>query len=423
MKQLKMKAFKNKILAQVGLGFFFRLTSAAALLIATPRIIEGVGMKGYGLWSLYISILTWVLMLDFGASNQLRNASRKLIDEQQTGTELNSLILGCLAVSAGCATIITLPFGGLLDVGQRGLLLFYISILIVVITNCCKSVIYSFNSAHFVFFITATPNYVLLAFSLYPGKSYSLLAYFTAYLAGLALSLGLAVIFLKNKKISLKKTSNIISTLNKYSIFTKGIGFFLLQITSLLLVASDRVIILQLFGAVEAGKYDLTYKLSNVLLMLFSVINTVLWSQFTTQWNNKKTSETAKTFSNIDRASFLILILTIPLCISTNYIIASWISPEFTFDFTYIIGYGLYIIGFFIISSYSAFLNGVGLLRTQLKVQLSASLVKFAIVLFAFSFFSNILTPSFIVLLGGLIMCCVAYFFRRASHLASSQNN
>ena len=275
MKSLKMNVLKNKILTQVGLGFFFRLTSAAALLIATPRIIEGIGMSGYGVWSLYISILTWVLMLDFGASNQLRNASRQLIDDKQTGTELNSLIFGCLAVSAGCATIITLPFGGMLDVGNKGLLIFYISILIVVVTNCCKSVMYSFNSAHYVFFITAIPNYVLLIFSIYPGQNFSLLEYFSAYLAGLILSLGLATIFLRKKKISLRKTSNIISTLNKYSIFTKGIGFFLLQIASLTLVASDRVIILQLFGSVEAGKYDLTYRLSNVLLMLFSVINTV----------------------------------------------------------------------------------------------------------------------------------------------------
>ena len=417
-----MKVLKNKILTQVGLGFFFRLTSAAALFIATPRIIEGIGMSGYGIWSLYISILTWVLMLDFGASNQLRNASRQLIDEKKTGTELNSLILGCLAVSAGCATIITLPFGGMLDVGHKGLLLFYISILIVVITNCCKSVMYSFNSAHYVFFITAIPNYVLLIFSLYPEHNISLLGCFTAYLSGLTLSLGLATIFLSKRNISLRKTSNVASTLNKYSIFTKGIGFFLLQIASLILVASDRVIILQLFGAVEAGKYDLTYRLSNILLMLFSVINTVLWSQFTTQWNNKKTSETTKTFLNIDRATALVFALTVPLCTFTNYIVAAWISPDFTFDLTYILGYGLYIIGFFVISSYSAFLNGTGLLRTQLKVQLTASSVKFIAILAAFYFFNSILTPSSIVLFGGLIMCSVAYFFRRASHLASSQN-
>lgn len=418
-----MKVFKSKILTQVGLGFFFRLTSAAALLIATPRIIEGVGMKGYGLWSLYISILTWVLMLDFGASNQLRNASRKLIDENKTGTELNTLLLGCLVVSAGCATIITLPFGGILEVGSEGLLLFYLSILVVVITNCCKSIIYSFNSAHFVFFITAIPNYVLLGFTLYPDTHFTLHQYFIAYLAGLALSLTLASIFLKTRDVSLTKTSDTIKTLNKYDIFTKGIGFFLLQIASLILVASDRVLILQLFGAVEAGKYDLTYRLSNILLMLFSVINTVLWSHFTTQWNNKKTNETTKTFFNIDRATILVALLTIPLCAFTNYIVSLWISPDIKFDLTYLIGYGLYIVGYFTISSYSAFLNGSGLLKTQLKVQIFASISKFSIVLIIFYTLNSVLTPSLIVLLGGVTMCCVAYFFRRASYLASSQNN
>lgn len=400
---------------QIKAGFIYRILSAFALFAATPYLVKALGLATYGKWSLYASAFAWILMLDFGASNQLRNVSRAIIDNKGDIKELSSLLTGGVIISVVCASVALLPVLLYLDEKISTIFLILLISLCAVTVNCYKALLNSYENTHLVILLTGFPNFFILGTVLLLPKQVSFATCMISFGLGIAASWFIAAIILRKKKIILSKDKGIYKKLKDYHILSKGISFFILQIISLALLASDRLFIYNIFGATEAGKYDVIFKLFSILMMFSSVLNNVLWTQFSKHTNTKNGSVINNIFKKLDASSGFFLVIVMILCLFANKIILLWVGDSYKFSSTYLFGYGAYILGFYLISTYAAYLNGAGLLTSQITAQLIAVAVKSAVIFLIIAMLPGKLSPEIIVLTSGFIMLTLAVMFRRFS--------
>jgi O-antigen/teichoic acid export membrane protein len=372
------KAKKNIILLFI-LNFF----NFVAIMALVPVSISYLGEVEYGIWLTLHSILMWLVNLDFGLGNGLRN---KLAE----AFALSDIKLARSYVSTAYAIF------------SAGLFLVVILYIIIhplinwtVLLNAPEEYFYSLNKLVLIVFILFCLHFLLRLLSsiinadqrpavngaislsingltllsviglsqIYDRSllAYGILAGFVPVLVLLVFSI---IMFAKMFKaisprikfVDLKYSSDLIKL---------GMQFFIIQIAALIIFTTGNIIITQLFGPAHVTVYNVAYKYFYLAPMVFNVIIAPFWSAFTEAYVKQeydwiKSMMKKLTFIWAGLSFFVILMI-----VFSDLAYRLWVGEDIEVPFLLSLLAGLFVITVNWNNMFVYFLNGVGKVRLQ----------------------------------------------------------
>ena len=374
----------------VALNYLFKIIGMFFSFISVRLTITYLGNETYGLWVTILSVIAWMGAGDLGIGNGLRNQLAKAYGEGNAEKE---------------KTLIVTSFFSL---GKVAICLYF---LIIFLTEMLIRM-------HFITMEVRLPMYVsgfFFCVNLYLGLSTSIVLarqkswYVTACNTFNLLIMILVVISLQT--FGIKPDLNIFAALHgfcsllpnivlifilndrglmsrKYfkkenyrkelesEIKSVGLGFFCLQICSIILYSTDNLIIYNLFDAESVTKYSVITKIYDTGQNLFSVLLISLWSAVTFQYAQKNMSwiknETKRLLILWSIYSMGVIIVSVML----NGIVSLWLGKGvYHYDSIIVILFCAYGITISNSAIFANLLNGFGRIKPQMILAIISAII------------------------------------------------
>lgn len=389
------KARKNILIS-----FFIKGISIVIGFIFVPLLINYLGTVEYGIWITLTSIISWISYFDIGLGNGLRNKFAESLAKQEHG-------MARIYVSTTYAAL-TLIFS-----------VFFLIFLMVsplidwsVVLNAPKDMATELD-----ILIKLTVGFFLIRFILKLlsviivadqrpavsntfeplGNAFSLigillLMHFTKpSLVNLGLVLGaapvvvlvLVTIYFFNREYRIYKPS--IKHINfHYFKDLAGLGFqfFIIQVTIVIILSTNNIIITQIVGPEAVTSYNVAYRYFGLISMGFVIIANTYWSAFTEAyikddilWIRKITRTLINIFIGIVAALFLMLIFA-------NDFYRLWVGDKVHVPFMLSVYSCIFVLISVWVSIFTYFINGTGKIKVQLYTTVISATISIPLSIF-----------------------------------------
>lgn len=377
---------------------FVRGISITAGLVSIPLTGKYLGAERFGLWLMLSTFLGWVSMADFGLANSLKNAlatadgkeereKAKIAVSSVFWLTVNiSLILGILFY----ISYPFIPWARIFNItsdvakSEAGLAVIVVAILFLsrLIVSIPSNIYhayqegYLYNSWEVISRILSIIGLIIAI--IYKASLPVLVAvgFGTSLLGSL-----LSAIHLFVWRRPWLKPSLVYFRWNEASSLLKiGFNFWLAQISAILLLQTDLILVAQFFGAVEVAKYGVTLKLFGLINLVQMSFLSPLWTAYTEAIARQDYQWVIKTFKYsiwigtiwlIPASGFLVIFGEKMIKILVNQDIIPGIGLLWAMFLTTIIT------GF--TQSLAIFLNGLGEVRIQAMLGLPSGILNLII--------------------------------------------
>jgi O-antigen/teichoic acid export membrane protein len=165
-------------------------------------------------------------------------------------------------------------------------------------------------------------------------------------------------------------------------IFKNSLNFFILQISMIIMMSTDYIIISQLYGPEKVTTYHIAGKYYSLLLVFFIMITTPMWSSYTDAFLKKDFTWIKKVIKSQEIIFCLMIFICIIMFLVSDFIFSIWVGDLIFISTLLSISW----ITFVIIRSYnmiySNFLNGINLLKVQVIVAIFISFLNVPLSIF-----------------------------------------
>lgn len=201
----------------------------------------------------------------------------------------------------------------------------------------------------------------------------------------------------------------------KYSkvLLNLGVKFFIIQIAALLLYQTNNIIIAQLFGPSEVTPYNIAFKYFSLITLGFSIIVSPYWSAYTEAYILKDFTWIKRTIKQIIIIWCVFVIIGLVLLFSSGLFYKIWVGDKVVIPFFMSLIVLLYSLINAWNSIFSTFLNGVGKLKLQLIVGISAAILNVPLAISLGKIFGIIGVLSSNVILGAIAMFIYPIQFKK----------
>lgn len=379
----------------IAASFVIKGISIAIGLVLIPLTINYLEPTKYGIWITLSSIIGWFGFFDIGLGHGLRNQFAEALakGEHELARIYVSTTYAILSMIIGGILLLFfiinpfLDWNKILNSGQNVLLQKQLSILALVV--------FTFFSLGFVFklittILTADQRPAKASFFDLLGKIITLILIFilTKTTTGSLLYLGivmssvpvlillLASLWFFNGKYKIYRPSfKLVDFSKAKNLLNLGIKFFIIQIAAVLLYSTNNIIISQLFGPEQVTPYNVAFQYFSVITMGFSIIVTPFWSAFTEAWAKKE----ILWIKNVMRKLFILwtilFMIGIVMLLCSKWIFDVWIGNRVTVPYTM----SALVVAYVLLNSwngiFSQFLNGLGKVKLQMYLGITAALI------------------------------------------------
>ena len=376
-------------------SFVVKGISIAISLWLVPLTIDYVDPNQYGIWITVSSVILWFNFFDLGLGNGLRNRLAEAIAQNDTekAKKLISTAYASLIVIAGILAaafflinpyirwdqLLGLPAKYQHELSQLiGILLIMFCIQFVL--QLVNTINYAFQksmlaSASFLLGSIFSLIFILILKETTPGSLFWLgIAFFTGNL--LSLLLFTLHFFLVRRK-DLLPGLKYVSFSSSKSILNLGSKFFVIQIAAIVQYESTNVLISRWFSSENpqaVTEYNIAYKLFYIIMMVFAIIMTPIWSAMTdaqAKGDYKWIQSTERKLLRIWLFFALIALILLALSPTIYHIWVKKVKVPFIIS----IGVMFYIIAMSFGSIYVNILNGMGRLKTQFYLSIITMIV------------------------------------------------
>jgi O-antigen/teichoic acid export membrane protein len=164
-------------------------------------------------------------------------------------------------------------------------------------------------------------------------------------------------------------------------LFNLGVKFFIIQIAAILLYQTNAMIIAQLFGPAMVTPYNVAFKYFGVLMMGFMIIVSPFWGAFIEAWTKQDIAWIQNIIKRLMKLWLVIVAIGLIMLVFSGFIFHAWIGKTFAVP----ILISVLTLSWVLINAwngiFSNFLNGVGKLRIQLYLGISAALINIPLAL------------------------------------------
>lgn len=389
------KARKNIIIS-----FFIKGISIIIGFIFVPLLINYLGTAEYGIWITLSSIIAWIGYFDIGLGNGLRNRFAESLAKGE-------YLLAKIYVSTTYIGL-TLIFGIFF-------VAFYFASPLVdwsIVLNAPPTL-----SHELLILIQVTVGFFLLRFILKLisviiiadqrpaisntfeplGNSISLigvllLMHYTApSLINLGIVLGLAPVivmvfasiyfFNRDYKPYRPSFSHV-----KFHYFKDlaglGFQFFIIQITVVVIMSTNNIIISQIVGPESVTSYNIAYRYFGLISMGFAIISNTFWSAYTEAYIKKDINWIKKNTRFLIHIWLGITGTLIIMLIFSNQFYHFWVGDKVQVPFYLSLYSALFVIISVWVNIYTYFINGTGKIKLQLYTTVIAAIISIPLSIF-----------------------------------------
>ena len=154
-----------------------------------------------------------------------------------------------------------------------------------------------------------------------------------------------------------------------------GINFFIIQVSLIIIMSTDNLIITYFIDPESTTIYSLVYKIFQPFLIITSLIFTPLWTLFTDAYNDKDIVWIKRTFFNLNMLFLVLIGVLILVYFNFNWLIRFWVNKEFIIPDMLL----LFMVAFILIRVYGdiymTFLNGIGKIKLQMWLYLFGAII------------------------------------------------
>jgi O-antigen/teichoic acid export membrane protein len=193
-----------------------------------------------------------------------------------------------------------------------------------------------------------------------------------------------------------------------------GVRFFVIQITVVIIMMTNNLIITRVVGPEAVASYHIAYRYFGIILMLFVIITNTYWSAFTEAYVKKDFAWIRKINSNLVKGWLGILFLLALMLVFADTFYKLWIGKDVEIPFLLsammAVFNGVYI--FYTIFTY--FINGTGKITLQLYTSVAVAVINIPISVFFAKYMgmgaAGVVLGSAVTYLPGAIIAPIQYY-------------
>lgn len=409
---------------------FFKLITVIANLLMVSVLIKELNIHSYGYYILLVSIINWVYFFDIGINKGLKNIITINFEKNKFKNLqyiLNTTLSSSIAFYIIMVITIVIFYQNIFDyledrtkIDKHQLFMTSIIFLVIIgvkfIGNTFNQIAISIHKSHIVSLATAaltvlTLISILITVFLFKKE----ISVFIVLLFELVLSLFTTLFVLRYIILKLNVSLGLFKFF-KFKIIKdvlkESFILFVIQICNLLLISSDRFLIMSLVDGVEnITKYDIGYKVFGLILIPFYVVSTPLWASFASAKFNYDYSWLKKTFSKLKLYIIISLISILIIHYLFDFIIYYWVGDAVQIENKIKLSFGALFFFYLISGINHDFLMGNNKYQIYMIMLIFAVLAKI-LFLIASYFYFEIMTSTIInsSLMGYLILAIISTY-------------
>lgn len=389
---------EKTLIKSVSMAVLLRPVSVIISLVYTPMLLGYLGGEQYGLWATLLSVMNWLTIFDFGIAGGFRNVLSVGVSkndrESIRAVVSTAYVLICSIVSAlFCIMLVSVSSVNWYRVFNTSIEM-KMGIIFVSVFICCNfvfglsnSVFYAKQHAEIVPLIGVCVQVMNCAAVLvlsnvmkHPGNRIPYVAF--AYMLSAVLVNGAFLSYLWKRCSYFIPSFRLFDKKYVKDIFSYGIKLFFIQVSAILLFATDNMIITQIFSPSSVTTYSITRNVFNILTSVFGAVLSPIWSRYTVEdsvcnytWIRKCLRMQMLIWIAGMIGVFLLSVLFRPLT-------TLWLKKRLDVSDFFLFIMGLLIISEMFTAIFSNFLNGVSHVNKQMAVSLIAAVINIPLSVF-----------------------------------------
>lgn len=373
----------NILIKQFSSSFILKIIAMGLGYISIPLFLKYLGDKDYGIWMTIFSIVSWINTFDLGIGNGLKNKLAENYSKKNFQEMKEYIITGYISLSflalifwiIGCLGIYFFNFSKVLNIyyySENYLkLLFFITYSLTLINFVVKI----YNELYLAVHNSYISNLCTLLFQilfilglviLNKMNRISLLSIVFIY-PGFTLILGVifTIIFFKKYKNIKPKLKDFRKEKVK---LVNGLGlyFFLIQISMLVIMTTDNMIIMKYLGAKEVATYSIVSRLFQTILIIEALISVPMWPLFIDAYVKNDKKWIIKIYKKLNLLFLLAILGTGILIIITPIILKLWIGEKLVIPRYLVVLWGIFIVNRIWGDIYCIFINATNKIKLQM---------------------------------------------------------
>ena len=393
----------SKIKKNVVIMLGIKGVSLLISLLYVPLLLHSMNAVNYGIWLTLTSLIAWISMFDIGLGNGLRNKLSIALanGNKQLGRTYVSTAYICISALVLILIILFVAIQQFMswqdvlnatavDKEQLDLLVF-----IVFAAFGLQFVLNLINSILLAMQMPAFSSFILMA-----GQLFSFIVVFilvkifhvnSLLILGGTISLIPPAVMLVSSIILFKSKYKDISPSFKYfniykikDILSLGIKFFIIQIITIVLYQTNNLIITHTVGNSAVVEYNVAYKYMHVLVMVFTIIVTPLWSATTEAYTKKDFAWIKGINRQMRKIVVIMACIGLVMLIVSKQVYEIWLgNNELNINFSTSMLLYIYSIFMIMYGNYGYILNGIGKLQIQIYATLILAMAYIPAAIFA----------------------------------------
>lgn len=374
----------ENFLKQIKWSFLFRILTVIISFILVPIMLKYLGNEQYGMWSVLLALINWILFFDLGLANSVKNKVAECYASKDYYNANVYLSTGYYLVFIFSVLIYIIFFIFSEYINWQSVFNTYtldneylkyilniivFSILVNFILSIIDGVLNAVQKSSFVVFKQFIIQLItlILVLILFNFTSSSLLLIAVVY--GFSMISGNLLIsyYFYKKNLEFKPSFKNFDRKKIKFLFSLGMKFFFLQFTFLIIMTTDKMIITQILGPTYVTNYEILFKYFSILMFIHGIINSPLWPMYSEAYKNKDFKWIKNTLLRMNIIYLFYILIIILFIYSADIVIPFWLkdnSLQLSFDnYIYM---GILVLSLAWSNIYSYFLNGLEKLNIQL---------------------------------------------------------
>lgn len=384
------RVIRNNVLGSLVFQFFSNVLG----LLVVPLSLSYIDKEKYGVWLNASAIVIWLQNMNFGMGFGMQNKVSEALakGESQKAKEYVTIVYRYTAMIA--TSLILLCFAGSYFINWNGMfnsqlpanelamvfgialfcfLVYFVFCNIIPLLNALKQ-----TSVPKLFGLLTNALTVIFLFAI--GRfSHDNLIIATVALAlptPLVYAFGNLVLFSKSLK-SLRPAVKIQDKRLVKDVFSLGVRFFVLQITSVFISQSGIFIITQYLGPAEATPYSIINRYFFFVFFIFNLVINSYWPAFTEAYFKKDYEWLRKSFKKLLVYALVGIAAICILLVASFTLIPIWSKHSFDIDAyrSLLFSSALFTAALFFTAVISVFLSALNMLKQQMIIQIVMAFV------------------------------------------------
>lgn len=369
-------------------------------LILVPMTLGYVSSEIYGVWLTISSILHWLTYMDVGFTLGLKNRLAECLskgdyDKGKSLVSTTYFIMAIIFVPLAFVMVFVAPkidWCGILNVASSNrvvivktvqLLVAFVSIQMIV------NVFITVVAAHQKTALSSLFNVIgqvcsllIIGFMTYfvkPSLFNLAFAYSLMPIIIVAIS---SLIYYKSSMRNIAPSYKSVNFSYIKDLWNLGAKFFIIQIQQIVLYQATNILISHISGPESVTQYNISYKILNVVVMVYNIILTPLWPAFTDAYTKKDYNWMNRVYKKMTRVFLLLCLCICIIVICSPIIYELWIGDKVSVPFVLTLSIAIYTFIHCWNSLQVILINGIGAVKLQTYVVLIGLIVHIPLSLF-----------------------------------------